>query len=476
MQVISNINLIKILMMKNIYILIILSFFMLISCNQDEFLDKQPYDQIITENVITDFKSFETAAKGTYNFFQDGSYYNNSYVIISDLMSDNTQATSTVFVDIDKYETKADNGDVKRVWDKISATIAHTSIVIRKAEKFNFGVNQEAANKIIGQLYIARSLAYFDMQRIFAQAYNFTSDASHLGVPLLDEDKVGIEIISPARSTTAQVYAKIIKDLEKGISLVGDDTASVFYMNKLSAKALLARVYLYKENWAEAHRLATEVISSGKYTLVTNANYVAGWALASTSESIFSIKNTATDNAATSSLPYNYGFPRILATTDLYNSMVTGDVRKTLVSTARKVAKYPAFTTRDNSVPVIRLSEMYLIQAEALSEMGGTANEVKARTAVNTILLRSRPTATPYTETGDALKDVIQKERRKELMFEGHRLFDLTRKKKSFIKYSTSVSTPISITYPSNFVILPVPQSELDANININAEHQNPGY
>lgn len=462
-------------MMKNIYLLILLSFSVLISCDQDEFLDKQPYDLITAENIITDLKSFESVAKGTYNIFQDPYYYNSNFVMLSDLMSDNIQATSTVFVDIDKYDTKADNLDVQRVWDKISALITHTSIVIRQAENFNFGTDQDAANKIIGQLYVARSLAYFDMQRMFAQPYNFTSDASHLGATLVDENLIGIEIINPARATTAQVYAKITADIEKGIGLIGDGTPSAFFLNKNSAKALLARVNLYMGNWETAQTLATEVIGSG-YTLVTSANYVSSWALSNTTESIFSIRNTATDNAATASMIYNYGFPRFAATTDLYASLLTGDVRKTLVNTARKVLKYPAYATRDNNIPVIRLSEMYLIKAEALAELGGATNETNARIALNTILLRAHPAATPYSESGDALKGAIQKERRKELMFEGHRLFDLTRKKKSFVKYSTSVGTPIAISYPSNFTILPIPQVEIDGNENIKPEHQNTGY
>ncbi len=70
--------------------------------------------------------------------------------------------------------------------------------------------------------------------------------------------------------------------------------SSIYNFNKTSAKALLARVHLYMENWAEANALATEVIGSG-YSLVSNANYVASWTQATTTESIFSIVNTATD-------------------------------------------------------------------------------------------------------------------------------------------------------------------------------------
>ncbi|KRO86374.1 MAG: hypothetical protein ABR90_06420 [Cryomorphaceae bacterium BACL29 MAG-121220-bin8] len=61
-------------------------------------------------------------------------------------------------------------------------------------------------------------------------------------------------------------------------------------------------------------------------------------------------------------------------------------------------------------------------------------------------------------------------------MFEGHRLFDLTRKKKSFTKYSTSSLVPITVSYPNNYTILPIPQAEIDANTSISQSDQNTGY
>lgn len=146
-------------------------------------------------------------------------------------------------------------------------------------------------------------------------------------------------------------------------------------------------------------------------------------------------------------------------------------MRRNLISSNR-VRKFSA-TTNDNNIPVIRLSEMYLIKAEALAEMN---MDEDARGPLNEILLRANPLASPYSESGDALKDIIQEEKRKELMFEGHRLFDLTRKKQSFTKYSTSAGTPIAVDYPNNLTILPIPQAEIDANDNISANQQNPGY
>lgn len=475
----SNFNLIKQFTMKNKYLIIIVTFLTLLSCNQDEFLDKEPYDEIITEKLIIDFKTFKAAANGVYDLFQDTYYYNNYFLMLSDDMSDNVQRrNSTVFQDIDNYETTADDSYVQRVWDKIPDVIAQATIVIRQAKTMDFGADQDEATTLIGQLYIARSLAYFDMQRLFAQPYNFTADASHLGVPISDEVNVGIELISPARSTTAQVYDKIVTDINYGLTLIGDDTSSIYYFNKNSSKALLARIYLYMENWEEANSLATEVIAGG-YSLLSTEDYVSSWTNDFTSESIFSIVNLDNDDSSSSSITYYYNnYMRFVATEDLYNSIDADDVRKNLMvpeDDFHKVLKYTA-STRDDNIPVIRLSEMYLIQAEALAEMGGS-NEDAARTAVNTIRLRANPTATPYSETGEALKDVIQDERRKELMFEGHRLFDLTRKKKDFVKYRYDpLSPPLNINYPNDMTILPIPQTEVDANENISEAQQNAGY
>jgi len=457
--------------MKNIYVLLLSSILTLWSCN---ILDKDPYNAVLTENLIVDFQSLKDATNGVYNIFQNTNYYNSYFPILPDLMSDNVQALWVVFQDIDRYQTISTDIYAKRVWDEISKAIAQTSIVIRKAENFDFGANQQEATKLIGQLYVARALAYFDMQRLFAQPYNFTSDASHLGITLIDEGLVGIELINPARARTSEVYAKILSDIQKGISIIGDDTSSVYYLNKNSAKALLARVYLYMENWSEANKIASEVIA-GKYSLVSNADYIASWTRDNTSESIFSIVNNATDNSGNASIIEYYRFPRFKASNNLYNGMDNNDVRKNLiVATTKNVLKYPTTgTVRDNNISIIRLSEMYLIKAESLSEMN---MDNEARIAINTILLRSNPSATPFTESGNALKDIIQEERRKELMFEGHRLFDLTRKKKSFNSFSGAAGNIINVTYPNNKTILPIPQSEIDANINISNSQQNPGY
>ena len=460
--------------MKKIYYLFIpVLIFSLFSCNKDEFLNKKPYDKISTDNLIVDYSTFKAAADGVYDIFQSPYYYDSYALLLPDLMSDNVHNNNFyAFSDIDQYKTKADDRYVEQMWDKMASLIAQASIVIRQAEAFDFGSDQAAANKLLGQVYIARGIAYFDMQRFFAQPYNFTGDALHLGVPIVDEDLVGTQLVSPARATTKEVYDQILSDFNKGLSLIGSDVVSPYYLNKYSAEAMLARIYLYMNNWQKAVDLASDVINSGNYSLIPNGDYVASWKLDQTSESIFSIANTKTDNAKYTSINYYYIFKRFLATTDLVNSFQAGDVRRNLIGTGNKVLKFSSYFF-DNNIPVIRLSEMYLIKAEALAELGDDAG---ARDAVNAILLRANPTATPYTESGDALKQIIQDERRKELMFEGHRLFDLTRRKQSFVKYSTAQQTPINVNYPNNLTVLPIPLKEIESNNNISQDQQNPGY
>ena len=85
---------------------------------------------------------------------------------------------------------------------------------------------------------------------------------------------------------------------------------------------------------------------------------------------------------------------------------------------------------------------------------------------------RALPSAAPVSATGQALIDEVMLERRKELCFEGQRLWDLMRHKQSVIR-TQCTSSICTINYPAEKVILPIPEAELDANPNM---QPNPGY
>ena len=115
---------------------------------------------------------------------------------------------------------------------------------------------------------------------------------------------------------------------------------------------------------------------------------------------------------------------------------------------------------------ILRVSEMYLIHAEALclgsSDTKGAADDIKA--------LRARALGKPASEvslvyTGtDGLDRLIQEERSRELCFEGHRFFDLKRRGEDLVRPSTTTSTLRRLNYPDYRYVLPISQMEMQAN------------
>ncbi|MCG8578419.1 MAG: RagB/SusD family nutrient uptake outer membrane protein, partial [Bacteroidales bacterium] len=131
----------------------------------------------------------------------------------------------------------------------------------------------------------------------------------------------------------------------------------------------------------------------------------------------------------------------------------------------------PYYFTRkfqDNpGYPVIRMSEIYLIRAEAAARLG--LNE-EALSDLRTI--QARAGATLSTEADDILEALFI-ERRKELCFEGHLLFDIARFQKNVVREEGCAAKLCNLSYPSNFYILPIPERNVELNSNLT---QNEGY
>ncbi len=151
------------------------------------------------------------------------------------------------------------------------------------------------------------------------------------------------------------------------------------------------------------------------------------------------------------------GYGDMLATAGLYGIYPDTDVRKGFIQRGRRGSDNPAYIIRkytmktDENVKLIRLSEIYLNRAEAYARLGQDANAIGD---VNVVIGRadSDPASLVATgTTGTALIDAVLLERRKELAFEGHRLFDLLRNKKGFTKIrrgSVAIDVPFLLTSP----------------------------
>lgn len=462
---------------RDMAVLIIIA--LTLSCSND-FLDLQPQQSIATDLALQSVGDFKAASIGTYDGLSSSNYYGRYFVLVSDIMSDDVKqnASANRASDWAAYAGSAtDNNNLAtNIWSKAYSVIDMCNRIILSDTEVSPSV-QDELDDYKGQAYAVRALVYFDLVRIYAQHYTFTNDASHLGVPIvLEIDPFN----KPARNTVKEVYDQIISDFNSALGLISKKKNS-FFLTESGVNALLSRVYLYKEDWEKAVAAADKVINSNLYSLVNTENYQSIFNTDHSSESIFEINMHETDTRGTDALGGMYlvtGYGDYLPSKDVLDLIPTNDVRNSLYITdpglagdyaSKRVNKYDSKLGLNNT-PVIRLSEVILNRAEAYAHIPGA--ETEAQQDLNKIRQRALPTAPDVTATGPQLIEEILTERRIELAFEGHRLYDLTRYKKG-VHRSDCTSSVCDVSYPSNRFVLAIGQAEIDVNPNI---EQNTGY
>ena len=467
------------------------------ACNDIDLSPAQE-DAVDIDNGIKDVNSATAAVDGMYDLLYRVDYYGREMMVTPEVSSDNilvSPSNSGRFLAAYQYSVNADNGDVSGVWTNLYKNINAANTIL------NFADNGSIANatatqldEIKGHAYAIRAMAHFDLVRTYAFPYTVT-DASvapgangaggHLGVPLL------LAYNQPrfaARATVADVYTQVISDLNTAIGLLPStayNSSSKF--NKSAARGLLARIYLYKGDNTNAFNTAKQVVGDSQYSLTSNANYMSDWdGTLSSTEALLQLPAFSDDNNGFDSLGSIYipgipggddgngGYGDLVPTTDLKNLYTATDVRRGWLRSIGGVEynyKFPNSFT--NYIPLIRLSEMYLIMAEAAGKGGGSATE--GQNALNAIIQRADPSAPASTSTGSVLVDEALNERRKELAFEGHRMYDLVRNNLGVMRTDVaSPSTTATLSYPDFRMVWPLPQSEIDANTSIN--QNNTGY
>lgn len=477
-------------MKKSIYIYAIAGLLISASCKKS-FLEIDPQQQTDADLAIKDLPGTRAAITGTYSLMQAVTYYGRHSVVLPDLLSDNVFVSSVNqkrYLSYDQYIVTVTDGVASDLWKQLYRVVVNANLLISKAEANDYpDLDKAEAQFIIGEAYALRALAYFDLMRFYAMPYNYTADGSHLGVPLVIKSGIdNTQIIAPKRNTAKEVYAQIIADLNKSMTLmtkspVGFKSSMRGRMSYYGAEALLSRVQLYKGDWVAADSLATDVIQKGGYSLLPRATMADDSRKQNSTESIFEIQYNILDNLDSDALVNFYwqsgSYGDGLATEDLYKMYTATDARRAFVTKgSRKNGENPAYlitkytnnTSYEEPVRVIRLAEVYLIRAEARANQG---MDGLAAADVDVVAGRADANWTATTATGDVLKTIVLNERRKELAFEGHRLFDLTRNKLSFTKYLSGRS--IAIDKTDNRTILPIPQSEMNANKNM---EQNDAY
>ena len=432
----------------------------------------------------------DKSAVGMYDGLQNAEFLGGRALIYSDLRSDDLDP-SPFFNDIATFSAQANSTLATNAWTGAYRTIFQVNYFLQSLAAHPGIAPAALEAQYTGEGKFIRALTYFHLVNLYAQPYNFTANASHPGVPLqLTAARDAAEAFSPsqqlARSTVAQVYAQIDKDLTEALAGVpeGPTTApgysDVARVTKDAVRGLQSRVALYKGDYAGAVTAAAGVLST-RHAL--NASPAVPFTAATylNSESIFSVAMNASDNPNTNNaLGQHYGATKRADITVTPYALIpvtqfpVGDARRLLLTPSAVPANSAAriFTLKYNNgvsdyVPIVRYSEVLLNRAEGLAQTDAGVSAA-AIGFLNQVRDRSKPATVPsYTVnsfTGkQALIDAILLERRLELAFEGHRYYDLLRYKQN----------PGRINYGDNKAILPIPLVDIQLNPNL---VQNPGY
>ncbi|MEL7123346.1 MAG: RagB/SusD family nutrient uptake outer membrane protein [Bacteroidota bacterium] len=463
---------------KSFFFIAVLS---LASCNED-FLELEPQQSLSISSAIVDLGSLNAATLGLYSNLQDADIYGWDYPLIGDLRADNvfiSSKNSNRYLAFDEYRLNEQSGDAAGQWLDMYAVIVNSSNVINRTGEADILSSEQAeADNRVGEAYALRGLTYWNLVKYFARPYTAENGAG-LGVPFNNEGTTG-EIVTPSRETIATVYNQIISDLNNAIDrlTLTDDGR----MSQAGAQAILAKVYLYQGDWANAEALANQVINNPDYSLYADGQaWLDSWGANIGSEDLFTVINTPTDNLGVNSVGGGYdqdGYGDFLATQDLYDIYSDTDARRDVMIPGDRAdgergtffpeGKYPNGETGQDYIKVMRLADVYLIRAEARAELG---NEDGARADLDAVAGRVDPSYTASTASGQDLIDEILLERRKELAFEGDRVYDLTRRQMSWIKFRTFDSQ--AVNWNDDQVYNPIPVAEIDNNPNM---EQNPGY
>jgi hypothetical protein len=472
--------------MKKYILIFTVSLFTLITSCGKENLDLNPFNSVGVDVALNTPSDFESAVNGLYTQMIFGSYGAN-IMSFPDVLTDNLifvisgrQTQQTTF----EWLYNANNTQ-QGFMAQSYTVIQQANFILENIDRIPDGAQK---NNIIAQAKAARGLAHFMVNNVFAKIPTQSGDANgSLGIPIMTSSDIRQK---PARNTVAEVYAAVINDLEDAKSLINPSNGKErFNLNAINA--LLSRVYLYNgQNQAAAD--AADAVTT---TVATFSNFAGVWTDANNDGVIFELKNFDTDTNVSVGVPYSQtltgGIKSEFAVSfELFNLYQNLDIRKsTYVVTSsfegnlyNHVAKYLSSSVNTGSgvvdIKVIRAAEVQLNKAEALANIPG--NDVAALAALD--LVRSqRYIAFTGGETGQALKDAIQLERRLELAFEGHRFFDLKRQG-LVIDRTNNGDFADGTGTPPNFLVLPagdtrfqlpIPKTEIDVNPNM---VQNPGY
>lgn len=258
-------------------------------------LDVNMYDGVTGEDITA--RNMVELAQGSYSMLKyDGGLIDYGYYFWAygaDDLSWGGTSTDTKYALYD-YSRNIASSITEYAWELGYRTIGNCNLVIEMGKEL--GENRtEEETVLMGENYYLRALSYFLLVNEFAQPYS-NNPTQNPGLPLkLNSDP---NDLPKSRSTVAEVYDQVVNDLKDAITYLtlpeGMSPKNSCYATKEAAQALLARVYLYMENWDGAWEMANNVINSGRFELLPAEKYAvySQYVPEENSETIFAVRRT----------------------------------------------------------------------------------------------------------------------------------------------------------------------------------------
>lgn len=452
----------------------------------DKFLDTDYYKGIDVDGGLNSAQNVSIAMTGAYNalfeYYAAGNYATMIGDIPTDLSYWNTQTGH--WDALYRYSVTTTDNYLSYIWEYGYKVADYSSRIIKAGKEIYpsaTDADKVTLDQCMAEAYALRAYAYLYLSNVFGHQIkvNGKDFSDKQGIVISDEPIAALTQVK--RSTVGQCFDQIVADLKKSLEHfeIAGDRGDRCYMNVAAAEGLLARVYLYMENWQEAKTYATKAIADGDVSLTYDAEkyhalYDGG---ASNTESYFyldinSSQNWSANSCGTLWTTYNFSpSPKLQA---MYGdqdvrtsimSMGAGSTAAVPVYAGGKFAAYgsgnPAYATNY----LVNAPEMFLILAEANLKLN---NLNAAQEALLVVAKRNLEITSVADLPADAagLYAFLKDERARELFQEGLRLWDLRRwgDPAQVEAYNAPNIAFRYNDYDISNLVYPIPESEINAN------------
>ncbi|WP_162415911.1 RagB/SusD family nutrient uptake outer membrane protein [Cyclobacterium roseum] len=274
---------------------------LLFSCSE-AFLDEEPIGEISPDQILRP-ENLEGAIISAYSIL-NGQMDNASSAFNSpasnwnfgDVVSDDAYkggggtGDQNQIHQMELFLTNPSIRDVERKWLALYEGVKRANLAIRLIQESG-EMEATLANRRLAEMHFLRGHFYFELKKIYNR------------IPYVDETAVTSEdyYVSNTSLSDDELWGKIAEDFNQAFDGLPESAEEPGRPGKWAAKAYLAKIYLYQENWSAAEAAADEVISSGQYELMPNFREVFLPENDNGQEIIFAVQHAINDGS-----PNNY--------------------------------------------------------------------------------------------------------------------------------------------------------------------------